>query len=44
MFGLFVRAYPDEAASYLSGREPDGTPSQPWRWQEPGRTTGGEED
>jgi uncharacterized protein YidB (DUF937 family) len=44
MFGLFVKAYPDEAASYMSGREPDGTPSQPWKWQEPGQTTGGEED
>ena len=23
------------ASSYPFGREPDGTPSQPWKWQEP---------
>ncbi|MGH3205940.1 MAG: hypothetical protein ACRDP5_28400 [Streptosporangiaceae bacterium] len=28
---------PDEASTYLFGREPDGTPSQSWNWQEPAR-------
>jgi hypothetical protein len=37
MFDLFLEACPDEALRYLFGREPDGTPSQPWRWEEPGR-------
>jgi uncharacterized protein YidB (DUF937 family) len=36
MFGLFLRARPDEAASYRFGREPDGTPSPAWTWSEPG--------
>ena len=35
MFGLFLEVHPDEASSYLSGREPDGAPSQSWKWQEP---------
>ena len=35
MFGLFLAVLPDEASSYLSGREPDGAPSQSWKWQEP---------
>ncbi len=35
MFGLFLEIHPDEASNYLSGREPDGTPSQSWKWQEP---------
>jgi hypothetical protein len=35
MFYLFLEFCPDEASSYLFGREPDGTPSQSWRWQEP---------
>jgi hypothetical protein len=35
MFDLFLEVHPDEASSYLSGREPDGTPSQSWKWQEP---------
>jgi hypothetical protein len=35
MFDLFLEACPDEAASHPFGREPDGTPSQPWKWQEP---------
>jgi hypothetical protein len=26
MFGLFLEAQPDEAATYRFGREPDGTP------------------
>ncbi len=34
MFGLFLEVRPDEA-SYRFGREPDGAPSQSWRWQEP---------
>ncbi len=36
MFDVFLEARPDEASDYLFGREPDGTPSQSWRWQEPG--------
>ena len=36
MFGLFLEARPDEAATYRFGREPDGTPSPPWTWSEPG--------
>ncbi|HME66366.1 MAG TPA: hypothetical protein VKG61_15880 [Streptosporangiaceae bacterium] len=35
MFGLFLEARPDEAATYRFGREPDGTPSPPWTWSEP---------
>ena len=35
MFDLFLEVHPDEASSYLSGREPDGAPSQSWKWQEP---------
>ena len=35
MFGLFLEVRPDEASSYRFGREPDGAPSQSWRWQEP---------
>jgi hypothetical protein len=35
MLDLVLQACPDEAASYPFGREPDGTPSQPWNWQEP---------
>ena len=35
MFDLFLAVHPDEASSYLSGREPDGAPSQSWKWQEP---------
>ena len=34
MFGLFLEVRPDEASSYPFGREPDGAPSQTWRWQE----------
>ena len=37
MFELFLKTYPDEVRSYLFGREPDGTPSQSWRWEEPGQ-------
>jgi hypothetical protein len=29
MFGLFLEARPDEAATYRFGREPDGTASPP---------------
>ena len=36
MFDLFLKAHPDEAPGYLFGREPDGTRSQCWKWQEPG--------
>jgi hypothetical protein len=36
MFALFLEVQPDETPNYLFGREPDGTPSQPWRWEEPG--------
>ena len=35
MFDLFLQVHPGEAPSYLFGREPDGAPSQSWRWQEP---------
>ena len=35
MFDLFLKVYPDEASRYRFGREPDGAPSQPWKWQEP---------
>jgi hypothetical protein len=35
MFEVFLHAYPDEADRYRFGREPDGTPAQPWRWNEP---------
>jgi hypothetical protein len=35
MFDFFLEILPDEASSYLSGREPDGAPSQCWKWQEP---------
>ncbi len=35
LFHLFLEVHPDGAASYLSGREPDGAPSQSRKWQEP---------
>ena len=35
MFGLFLEVCPDGASSYPVGREPDGAPSQSWKWQEP---------
>jgi uncharacterized protein YidB (DUF937 family) len=35
MFDLFLRVCPGEASDYKFGREPDGTPSRPWRWQAP---------
>jgi hypothetical protein len=35
MFNLFLETYPDEASRYRFGRDPDGAPSQPWKWQEP---------
>lgn len=35
MFGLFLDAHPGQAAAYRFGREPDGTPAQPWTWTEP---------
>jgi len=35
MFDLFLAAHPDKASNYQFGREPDGTPSHPWKWQEP---------
>jgi hypothetical protein len=34
MFNLFLETRPDEASSYLFGREPGGTPSQSWNWQD----------
>ncbi len=37
MLDLSLEVQPDEAPNYLFGREPDGTPSQPWRWEEPGQ-------
>ena len=37
MFDLFLKVRPDQAPSYRFGREPDGTPSQTWKWQEPGQ-------
>jgi hypothetical protein len=46
MFELFLKAHPDEVHGYLFGREPDGTRSQCWKWQEPGQpeTAVGEQD
>jgi uncharacterized protein YidB (DUF937 family) len=38
MFHLFLEVDPDEASKYRFGREPDGTPSQSWEWQEPDRS------
>ena len=35
MFDLFLEGRPNEAVSYRFGREPGGTPSRSWRWQEP---------
>ncbi len=35
MFGVFLEAHPDEAASYRFGREPDRAPSRAWAWHEP---------
>jgi hypothetical protein len=35
MFQVFLDAGLGEAPSCRFGREPDGTPSQPWSWQEP---------
>lgn len=35
LFGLFGDAYPEEAAGFRFGREPDGAPSSPWTWQPP---------
>lgn len=35
MFDLFLEVHPDQVFSYRIGREPDGTQSQSWRWQEP---------
>jgi hypothetical protein len=32
---FFHQADPDETVTYRFGRELDGTPSQPWNWQEP---------
>jgi hypothetical protein len=33
MFELFLEARPDDASIYRFGREADGAPSQPWKWQ-----------
>jgi hypothetical protein len=38
MFRLFLDVRTGEPTSYQSGREPDGTPSRSWRWQEPGES------
>ena len=35
LFDLFLEVCPDKASSYPVGREPDGAPSQSWKWQEP---------
>jgi uncharacterized protein YidB (DUF937 family) len=35
MFALFLKVHPAEASIYRLGREPDDTPSQSWKWQEP---------
>jgi hypothetical protein len=35
MFSLFLKACPDQAANYTTGREPDGTASRSWNWQQP---------
>jgi hypothetical protein len=36
MFSLFLDVHPDQAAAYRFGREPDGSPAEPWSWSEPG--------
>jgi hypothetical protein len=35
MFSLFLNVHPDQAAAYRFGREPDGSPAEPWSWSEP---------
>jgi len=35
MFSLFLDVHPDQAAAYKFGREPDGSPAEPWSWSEP---------
>lgn len=35
VFSFCLEFQPDEAARYKFGREPDGTPSPPWQWQQP---------
>ena len=35
MFSLFLGVHPDQAAAYKFGREPDGSPAEPWSWSEP---------
>jgi hypothetical protein len=35
MFSLFLDVHPDQAAAYRFGREPDGSPAEPWSWSEP---------
>ena len=34
---LFREFCAGEASSYVFGREAEGAPSQPWRWEEPGQ-------
>ena len=34
MFSLFLDVHPDQAAAYRFGREPDGSPAEPWSWSE----------
>jgi hypothetical protein len=36
LFSLFLDVHPDQAAAYRFGREPDGSPAEPWSWSEPG--------
>jgi uncharacterized protein YidB (DUF937 family) len=40
-FDLLLELLPREATRYRFGREPDGTPSQPWNWQAPAGTSSG---
>ena len=35
MFSLFLDVHPDQAAAYRFGREPDGSPAEPWSWSGP---------
>jgi hypothetical protein len=41
IFTVFLETHPDDAPSYRFGREPDGAPSQSWKWQGPGSQNDG---
>jgi hypothetical protein len=40
--GLFVEANPNEDTGYPFGRDIDGNPSEPWKWQQPSISTAGD--